>query len=601
MENNYDSLWEAMQDVDNDELLEGVASVRRNYLDTKKITPEQFEEIKQVDPSPNKKYMDWVAKIAVDNDVSIASLKNLIDGFHEASEKGKIDKADIYQYKTIEELKNAVGRAERKETRSEEKARKKEGYARVAGEAEPAQRKEVDREEEPEEEKEGIQVDHVNKDSVSGESVTLIDSGYFSVQLVYTHKEMVDLYGSSNAWCVAYDDSSFWNEYSQRGDYFYVITVDEDIVVPYDFAVGDPVLLDEWTEDREKNGNEDAYYVLGDSGSDYALEARDGAVVNIWDSSDNTIPDKDVKLLVYLTEVDIASSQPLEILDSLESNTEDDYDENIGGSRVAVEVVLEKFFVVGDYGTSQYSWFVDDTDTPAEEEDESIYMLHTGAYNGVQELAREYVDTLAEDGSFDFYEGPMADVDIDEMIPGLEKLDALVDWWHDWESIYDYLRQSGRLDKYTGELSHEQAEDFAEKLDNAIGDGFDKESTEDKPGKKVLKVDYTDVQILSIVDPSYAHDTAATLEKIIEDWKVNSTEERSYTPVLKALEQSKYTDLDMDQLNELDKTELEELIQDVLDKYHADKSSHIDAPGQQRFDFSESKRILKNMLRDLQS
>jgi len=104
---DYDR-WKASRGDPTDEsICEGIASVRKNYLETEKISQEVFDAIEDADPTKQKKYMDWMASQVVNLDDPKGEgavqwiqnvLKLLVQKFNLALEKNQIpkDKRDIY-------------------------------------------------------------------------------------------------------------------------------------------------------------------------------------------------------------------------------------------------------------------------------------------------------------------------------------------------------------------------------------------------------------------------------------------------------------------------------------------------------------------------
>jgi len=116
--------------------------VAKQFLEQNKITQEDFSQIEQIDPTPTKKYMGWMAKILATEKPSIDLLRNAVTEYHsllsripgkikqkednlnKQKEDGKIsddefdkqlkqlqlekEKVDIYKIKTFSELQNLV-------------------------------------------------------------------------------------------------------------------------------------------------------------------------------------------------------------------------------------------------------------------------------------------------------------------------------------------------------------------------------------------------------------------------------------------------------------------------------------------------------------
>ena len=94
-----------------------------------KLSPEDFELLQTIDPSPTKKYMGWMAKQWINKEISgIASkddLKNKIEEYDAFITSGKAKTKDIYQFKSFADLKkevdelNAMGSESKSELRDD--------------------------------------------------------------------------------------------------------------------------------------------------------------------------------------------------------------------------------------------------------------------------------------------------------------------------------------------------------------------------------------------------------------------------------------------------------------------------------------------------
>ena len=94
-----------------------------------KLSPEDFELLQTIDPSPTKKYMGWMAKQWINKEISgIASkddLKNKIEEYDAFITSGKAKTKDIYQFKSFVDLKkevdelNAMGSESKSELRDD--------------------------------------------------------------------------------------------------------------------------------------------------------------------------------------------------------------------------------------------------------------------------------------------------------------------------------------------------------------------------------------------------------------------------------------------------------------------------------------------------
>ena len=94
-----------------------------------KLSPEDFELLQTIDPSPTKKYMGWMAKQWINKETSgIASkddLKNKIEEYDAFVTSGKAKTKDIFQFKSFTDLKkevdelNAMGSESKSELRDD--------------------------------------------------------------------------------------------------------------------------------------------------------------------------------------------------------------------------------------------------------------------------------------------------------------------------------------------------------------------------------------------------------------------------------------------------------------------------------------------------
>jgi len=77
--------------------------------DLTKITPNVFKRIAAADPSPTKKYLDWMCKQYIsDAQGTLADIFSSIAYFHQNVQR--FPKKDIYAYKTLKELEDEVKR-----------------------------------------------------------------------------------------------------------------------------------------------------------------------------------------------------------------------------------------------------------------------------------------------------------------------------------------------------------------------------------------------------------------------------------------------------------------------------------------------------------
>ena len=119
------------------ELLEGLANARRDYVEKKDaegkslMSEEELQHLAMMDPSRNKKYIEWMCKMAIQEHThNFRFLKR----FDDLCNSGiiKAPKNDIYQHKTIESAMDAIPDVQ-KEKSTAEIEREKEDKAMVEG------------------------------------------------------------------------------------------------------------------------------------------------------------------------------------------------------------------------------------------------------------------------------------------------------------------------------------------------------------------------------------------------------------------------------------------------------------------------------------
>jgi len=98
------------------EILEGVVSAKEKYVNTDMISKPSFDQLVDIDPTNKKKYIDWIAKVFVENKMHPTDISKfgVLREFNTLLEKGKlpVDKRDINKYKTVEALYDEVKKYE---------------------------------------------------------------------------------------------------------------------------------------------------------------------------------------------------------------------------------------------------------------------------------------------------------------------------------------------------------------------------------------------------------------------------------------------------------------------------------------------------------
>ncbi len=85
-------------------ILENVKQAKQ-YVDSGKLTQDELKTLIDIDPTPTRKYVGWMAKQWVNKQVTdIDELRNTIEEFNTFLEKGKTKTKDIYQIKSFKDL-----------------------------------------------------------------------------------------------------------------------------------------------------------------------------------------------------------------------------------------------------------------------------------------------------------------------------------------------------------------------------------------------------------------------------------------------------------------------------------------------------------------
>jgi len=89
-------------------ILENVKQAKQ-YVDSGKLTQDELKTLIDIDPTPTRKYVGWMAKQWANKQVTdIDDLRNTIEEFNTFLEKGKTKTKDIYQIKSFKDLASEV-------------------------------------------------------------------------------------------------------------------------------------------------------------------------------------------------------------------------------------------------------------------------------------------------------------------------------------------------------------------------------------------------------------------------------------------------------------------------------------------------------------
>ena len=89
-------------------ILENVKQAKQ-YVESEKLSQDELNKLIEVDPTPTRKFVGWMAKQWVNKTVTdIDDLRNTIEEYNVFLEKGKAKTKDIYQFKSFRDLQSEV-------------------------------------------------------------------------------------------------------------------------------------------------------------------------------------------------------------------------------------------------------------------------------------------------------------------------------------------------------------------------------------------------------------------------------------------------------------------------------------------------------------
>jgi hypothetical protein len=80
----------------------------KQYVQQGKLTPEELKTFIELDPSPTRKYVGWMAKQFINGEADIDDLSSYVKQFDTLSSKNKTQTQDIYQLKSFKDLKSEI-------------------------------------------------------------------------------------------------------------------------------------------------------------------------------------------------------------------------------------------------------------------------------------------------------------------------------------------------------------------------------------------------------------------------------------------------------------------------------------------------------------
>ena len=90
-------------------ILENIRQAKQ-YEAQGKLTSEELKTLINIDPTPTRKFVGWMAKQWINKTVTdIDDLSNTIEEYNTFLNKGKVKTKDINQFKTFKDLSNEVG------------------------------------------------------------------------------------------------------------------------------------------------------------------------------------------------------------------------------------------------------------------------------------------------------------------------------------------------------------------------------------------------------------------------------------------------------------------------------------------------------------
>jgi hypothetical protein len=88
-------------------ILENVKQAKQ-YVQAGKLSEDDLKKIIEIDPTPTRKFVGWLAKIWITEKPDIDDLRNTIEEYNTFLEKGKVKTKDINQFKSFNELYSEV-------------------------------------------------------------------------------------------------------------------------------------------------------------------------------------------------------------------------------------------------------------------------------------------------------------------------------------------------------------------------------------------------------------------------------------------------------------------------------------------------------------
>jgi hypothetical protein len=88
-------------------ILENVKQAKQ-YVQVGKLSEDDLKKLIEIDPTPTRKFVGWMAKIWIGEKPAIGDLTNTIGEYNTLLNRGKVKTKDIYQFKSYKELKAEI-------------------------------------------------------------------------------------------------------------------------------------------------------------------------------------------------------------------------------------------------------------------------------------------------------------------------------------------------------------------------------------------------------------------------------------------------------------------------------------------------------------
>jgi hypothetical protein len=110
---------------------EGLKDIRKKYLEGGLVPEEIYKKYEEGDFTPKKKYLLWMLKQYVRDSSRPEHILDVVRGFDRMVRRRLIENPDIYQFRTYDEVDQAISAAEEKEEEKGQKKLSKEGDTEV--------------------------------------------------------------------------------------------------------------------------------------------------------------------------------------------------------------------------------------------------------------------------------------------------------------------------------------------------------------------------------------------------------------------------------------------------------------------------------------